>query len=557
MERKNNLRLSANWKQKFRLGSASNNNRNNNISNNKFKSRPNSNKLILKKNPFIDNNKKSENEKFLENFLKKDKINILNKNKPKENLRYNNFIKPTGQKNKNNNINFKKNNNKNLFPSINILQNKNNKPVNQNLFSIKNFNINNINIISEIHKKNNLKIHNNNNIKVRSFNVSQENFRYKNIKANNMNNLRISHDNFRPKQYRLQSAGKPSIQIIMNKSSAKGLQNIGATCYMNATLQCLAHVQKLTYHLLSSDIKSKLLQDKRKYRLSSAYLEVCENLWQSKNITYYSPNHFKEVISQMNPLFAGIQANDSKDLILFLLENMHEELNLSKNNVIENNNQMIDQYNFDISFKNFANYFKNNYNSIISGLFYGMFNSIMTCVNCKVVMHNIQCFNILIFPLQKIKEFKMKNVDLVDIYECFEYYVRPDYMGGKTFYCNRCCQMVDNINTTKLLYAPKIIVINLNRGQGLQFKIKINFPEYLDISNFVQFNQNSPTYYELIGIVTHFGPSGMSGHFIAFCKSFGDQQWYKYNDALVSLRSFEEAKNTGVPYILFYSYIKR
>ena len=536
MNGKNNLRISANWKQKFRLGSASNNNKNNNISNNKFKSRPNSNKLILK-NPFIDNNKKSENEKFLEKFLKKDKINILNKNKPKENLRYNNFIKPTGQKNKNNNINFKKNNNINLFPSINISQNKNNKPVNQNLFSIKNFNINNIKIISEIHKNNNLKIHKNNNIKVRSFNVSQENFRYKNIKANN--------------------AGKPSIQIIMNKSSAKGLQNIGATCYMNATLQCLAHVQKLTYYLLSSDIKSKLLQDKRKYRLSSAYLEVCENLWQSKNITYYSPNHFKEVISQMNPLFAGIQANDSKDLILFLLENMHEELNLSKNNVIESNNQMIDQYNFEISFKNFANYFKNNYNSIISGLFYGMFNSIMTCVNCKVVMHNIQCFNILIFPLQKIKEFKMKTIDLVDIYECFEYYVRPDYMGGKTFYCNRCCQMVDNINTTKLLYAPKIIVINLNRGQGLQFKIKINFPEYLDISNFVQFNQNSPTYYELIGIVTHFGPSGMSGHFIAFCKSFGDQQWYKYNDALVSLSSFEEAKNTGVPYILFYSYIKR
>ena len=49
----------------------------------------------------------------------------------------------------------------------------------------------------------------------------------------------------------------------------------------------------------------------------------------------------------------------------------------------------------------------------------------------------------------------------------------------------------------------------------------------------------------------------MSGHFIAFCKSFGNQQWYKYNDAIVDPSSFEEAKNTGVPYILFYSYIKR
>ena len=31
-------------------------------------------------------------------------------------------------------------------------------------------------------------------------------------------------------------------------------------------------------------------------------------------------------------------------------------------------------------------------------------------------------------------------------------------------YCNNCRQMVDNVNTTKLLYGPKILVINFNRG---------------------------------------------------------------------------------------------
>ena len=29
-------------------------------------------------------------------------------------------------------------------------------------------------------------------------------------------------------------------------------------------------------------------------------------------------------------------------------------------------------------------------------------------------------------------------------------------------------------------------------------------------------------------------------------------QWYKYNDAIVSPSSFLEARDTGVPYILFY-----
>ena len=29
----------------------------------------------------------------------------------------------------------------------------------------------------------------------------------------------------------------------------------------------------------------------------------------------------------MNPMFKGVAANDSKDLILFMLENIHKELN--------------------------------------------------------------------------------------------------------------------------------------------------------------------------------------------------------------------------------------
>jgi len=49
----------------------------------------------------------------------------------------------------------------------------------------------------------------------------------------------------------------------------------------------------------------------------------------------------------------------------------------------------------------------------------------------------------------------------------------------------------------------------------------------------------------------------MSGHFIAFCKNFIDGQWYKYNDTQVNISLFQEARSTGVPYILFYSFIKR
>ena len=526
-------------------------------------------------------------DKFINELLKKNKKwnfklssnnnNNKGKIKLKENKRYNNFFNKASN-NKNINIqnrNFLPNLNNKILPFNNkqkiALIPKNNIIINP-IVPFKFINKNNINVNQSLDNKqlSNKIIINNNNFIINNNNPNNKQAKNninENINKNLINNIKLKSN---PPQEQKQnnnriissSAPKNKVSnfILMSKTNANGLANIGATCYMNATLQCLAHIQRLTYYLLNSETKKKISSDKIKYKLTSAYLTVLENLWQNKKIKYYSPTQFKDVISEMNSLFAGIQANDSKDLILFLLETMHNELNVENNNInIQDNyvDAMQAQYNYELTLKNFWNYFREKYNSIISTLFYGMFNSIMCCQNCNVVLNNVQCYNILIFPLQKVKEYKMRMENIVDLYECFEYNQRPDLIGGKSFYCNNCRTMVDNVNTTKLLYGPKILIINFNRGRGLEFNVQINFPEYIDISNYVYYKDNSPTFYELVGIVTHFGPSSMGGHFIAFCKSFGNQQWYKYNDAMVDPSSFEEAKNTGVPYILFYSYIKR
>ena len=126
-----------------------------------------------------------------------------------------------------------------------------------------------------------------------------------------------------------------------------------------------------------------------------------------------------------------------------------------------------------------------------------------------------------------------------------------------SYYCNYCHYNDSTaVSFTRYLYTPKVMIINLNRGKGIQFHVKFSFEEFLDIRNFVA-AQDSPYKYELIGVICHFGESGMGGHFIAFCKHFDymGSKWYKFNDGFVNETNFNEVQTVVMPYVFFYSYI--
>ena len=531
-----------------------NDNRNNNINSNN--NRINSRSPFFYHNNFQNNN---NNQNVINNNNGMNMNNMNNMHNNGMNMNMNNMHNNRMIMNNNNNNNFKvmnMNNNNFNFNGMNM----NNKFINPN-------NINMITNQNQFNQNNNMKFNqivpfnnnlvNNNKVNIPIMNQNQNFVQNQFILMQNqmmMNqfqnmNMGLGNNQFIQRSKSSSHFGRPVPRPPnVTKNCACGLQNIGATCYMNATLQCLAHVNVLVSFMLKE--KDIIRKYSYKNKLANSFLEVLENLWQNNNLKDFAPHKFKQLISNMNPLFAGVQANDSKDLVLFLLETMHDELNKVKNK--KQNNETVDQYSFENSFKSFTRYFQQNFQSVISDNFYGMYDSIMKCLNCNIVTHNIQCYNILIIPLEEVRKFKNRTQKLVNIRECFEYYQKPEYMTGQNqIYCNRCKQMANSVNSSFLIVGPKLLVINLNRGKGLQFNIKLDFDEYINISDFIYF-KSTPTRYKLIGVVTHFGPSGMSGHFIAFCNSFMDNKWYRYNDSLVTPSSFQDAKNTGVPYILFY-----
>jgi ubiquitin C-terminal hydrolase len=318
---------------------------------------------------------------------------------------------------------------------------------------------------------------------------------------------------------------------------------------MNATLQCLCNVEQLQNFFLNN----KLLNQNQGAVLSKGFGEVMQNLYDyKKNKKSYSPHNFKNIISNMNNLFKGIQANDSKDLILFLFEKMHEELNI-RNNYI-NNEQNISPELFLFR----QNYYSQN-SSIITKTFYYETQTINECLNChnKIISYNIQ--NMYIFPLEKIRQNLSnkypKGFSYVYLEECFEDSSTTEELSGvNQISCNKCNQMSNAHLTTLYNTCPEIMTIILNRGKGIQFEVEFYFPLRINIGNYVV-SKDKNTIYDLIGVLIHTGTSDMGGHFFAICKSSIDHNWYFYNDSIVQMcsQNYEyEVRSKGMPYVLFY-----
>ena len=507
-----------------------------------------------------------------ENFSNRSKISLKVKRKtPRYNAKIKDKISPSkcSLKKNVNNLNIE-DNNLNIekmedlmdrSPNINISRRNiskipNIQQYNRNiLMKIDSTKINNISCSTQ-QQQNITKIENEKQNKFRTPNVKIKKISNYKLPVNQPNNL--YENNFRnniPKNkvYRNNEYEEP---INIKAKGLVGLANIGATCYMNATVQCFSNIPRFRNELLSNSVY-KDLYNNRNYnkKLSFALAEVFKNLWLNNSINYYSPDYFKEVISEMNPLFKGIVANDSKDLILFILETMHNELNSCTQGAYINKTNNLD---FFSVFKEYEKYYKQNNKSIVSNEFYGFYSSMMKCCSCNTVTHNVQTMNILFFPLENVRKFIQTPFNFVTLENCFEYYEAPELLkDSNQIFCNYCNRDSTAYSQSKIIVAPKTIIINLNRGKGLQYNVGIQFKEFLDLKKYIFNNKASPNYYELVGVISHLGSNDMGGHFIAFCKNSFDCQWYKYNDAQVNLSSFKEITSIGLPYVLYYSYIQR
>ena len=350
-----------------------------------------------------------------------------------------------------------------------------------------------------------------------------------------------------------------------------GLQNVGQSCYMNSTIQCLSNIKYLSDNL----IKHLKQLDVEKQPLSVAFSSLVLDLFTTQK-KYIVPEMFKKIIGKLNPLFEGIHAADAKDLLLFLLEKLHQELN-KINNIKEESNidyAQLEKDSFDE--KKMLQHFIKDYieknKSIISDTFYGIIRSTMKCNTCNKIKYSFQTFNLMIFQLKNIKEFNQKTFNNnnnynISIYDAFDCDKKEEILDGENMiYCNNCKGLNPGTHQQIIYSLPKVLIIVLNRGKNNQdFNEDFKFPKNLDLSieNYVILDNNNTQFY-LQSVITHLGESGSGGHFIAYCRNGPNEQFFCYNDAVVSKANVEDAMASKIsdkeyekrtPYILVYHHM--
>ena len=414
--------------------------------------------------------------------------------------------------------------------------------------------------------QNNLQINNNlfpNNI---SQNIVNNNIIQNNPNFQSNNNQILNSENIMNYSAFVEMEAKKYFVYVLNKDidkkyfSKKGLNNVGLTCYMNSTLQCLLHVPELTsyfinksYNEFTNKHEQMIQKTESKGRISLEYNLIITNIFGPSKEKAYSPKFFNDAISQLNPQFSKYEANDAKDLIIYLLQQMHEELNYYIGEKLENIpkcNQLSELEAFNFFFQINA---KLNF-SIISYLFWGIVKQITICEKCKSKskseseLYNFQYFQYLSFPLYNFKG------QTFNLYKGLKEYISEEILcGDNQFYCQTCHSLQNARIFSKIYYTAPYLLINFDYGKNKVYNPDVFiFGEIICLtSEFLAIN-TSYEEYQLIAVSSHIGRSGSSGHYITFCKdTTTENTWYKYNDSSVSKCSFEETKKHS-PYLLLY-----
>ena len=274
-------------------------------------------------------------------------------------------------------------------------------------------------------------------------------------------------------------------KLIVSLSNSKtGLENLGNTCYMNTSLQCLLHCEPFISRFLYEREKYFGSKSLRPTPISKAFYEMCESIStkNGRSASAFSPLDFKRKFSLKHHNFAGYHQHDTQEFLRLLLEDIAEELNkvinITKYVELDTTSSNKTKMNQD-----YDALFKSRENSIVIDTFYGQLVNRFKCVECSFETYSFE--KLLDIPLLLERE-SYSGCELSGLLK--NYFKIDKFLWDTPCNNKRCMKKSIHEKSTQLSILPEVLVLSLQRyntRNKTKNSTRVKISETLDISDYV------------------------------------------------------------------------
>ncbi|GAA5867708.1 hypothetical protein JCM1840_006666 [Sporobolomyces johnsonii] len=350
-----------------------------------------------------------------------------------------------------------------------------------------------------------------------------------------------------------------------------GLKNLGNTCYMNSTIQCLSAAIPFARYFKNGAYRKDVNEVNplgTKGALAYAVGELIRALW-SQQYIYLSPVSFREAICRVAPQFRGSDQHDAQEFLGFLLDGLHEDCNyvVKKPPPIEMTPERehdLETLPPQIMSEREWQIYKMRNDSFIVQCFQGQFRNQLRCLTCHKTSTTYNTFMPLSVPIPH-----HRGLHKVTLMSCLEAFVRDEILDkDDAWFCPRCKKNRKATKKLSLSKLPPILVIHLKRFSfhgpfSDKIETQVQYPlSGLDLTHFVppplmdnrgqSIDKMPPRgfVYDLFGVTNHYGNLS-SGHYTAYVRSGRD--WFNVGDSKVTACDPAVVQSAKSAYILYYA----
>ena len=346
---------------------------------------------------------------------------------------------------------------------------------------------------------------------------------------------------------------------LLNKIMEQYIKSVAKVSSINAIFRCMSALQPFSYAM---------------YQKGSSFSEnntpVAYYYMQCLN-TYFNPNgNPKDTIIYYNNfrnlLYKNSQMNNDveirpRQVLEFLLERLNRETDSNLRGVSFSTQIMIFEKDKETSLQKFTDYFKKNFNSIISNNFVGYIKTVRICNACgeRNYSFNIHPFIEFDMDMSQVGDNKYP-LNLLENWFRAQNNQKKVLSVEHKIVCqsNKCKNKVTEHREFKQFYfLPQCFIISLNRGKNYTNTFQPQIPLILDLKNKIEI-RNSPSQFNLVGMVKRFVDDKQEEHFIAIYKDVQQNMqniWRVSDRDNVQVINDPFLHNQGLIITLFYSAI--